>query len=209
MNDNFGRGRGPRRPRLRWTGVLAARAGAPLACTVLLAAGCGSPASGSAGSLAYAQALPFAQCMRSHGIGNFPDPDSSGNFDSSNSVQNSPQYAAAHATCVRLHPYNMVLSPNQVAKQMANALKFARCMRAHGVPNFPDPTQNNGGISFGGQTSAGSPPSSGQGSAGSGTRGGGSRSPATSQGSGSGAPSESPQYQAASHACQQYAGKGK
>ena len=196
MNDNFGRGRSPRRSRLRWAGVLA--------CAVLLAAACGSPTPDSAGSSAYAKALPFAQCMRSHGIGNFPDPDSSGNFDVGNSVSHSPQYATAQATCVRLHPYNMVLSPNQVAQLMAQALKFSRCMRAHGVLNFPDPTEGGSGISFGGQTSAGSGASSGQGSGGSGKPGGG-----TSHGSGSGVPSESPQYQAASHACQRYAGKGK
>jgi hypothetical protein len=144
--------------------------------------------------------------MRSHGIGSFPDPDSNGNFDvSGGSVnQSSPQYAAAKSTCVKLHPYNMVLSPQQVTKMMSQALKFARCMRGHGVPNFPDPTENNAGISFGGQTSAGSPPSSGQGSASPGRPGGGSGSPAIGS-----APPESPQYQAATHACQQYAGKGK
>jgi hypothetical protein len=193
MNGNIIRGRSPRRPRLRWAGVLAA--------TALLAAGCGSPAGGQAtGSSAYQNALPFAQCMRSHGIPNYPDPLSNGNFgDISNSIQHGPQYAAAKQTCTRLHPWNMVLSPHQQALEMAQLLKFASCMRAHGVPNFADPTETNSGISFGGQaneSSAGSghgSPNSGQRSAGSGKPGGGSS-----------APSESPQYQAANQACQSY-----
>lgn len=204
MNDNIIRGRGPRRPRLRWAGILAAAA--------LLAAGCGSPAGGqAAGSSPYQKALPFAQCMRSHGVPNYPDPLSNGNFgDISNSIQHSPQYAGAKQTCTRLHPWNMVLSPHQQAQEMAQLLEYARCMRAHGVPNFPDPTETNNGISFGGPANAGSAgsgqgsPGSDQGSAGSGKPGGSSGSPAPSQGGGSGTPSESPQYQAANQACQSY-----
>jgi hypothetical protein len=93
----------------------------------------------------------------------------------------------------------MVLSPHQQVQEMAQLLKFARCMRAHGVPNFADPTETSSGISFGGQANEGSAgsghgsPSSGQGRAGSGKPGGGS-----------GAPLESPQYQAANQACQSY-----
>jgi hypothetical protein len=197
MNDNVVRRRIPRRPWPRRAGFLAA-----MACAALLAAACGgSPSAATGGSSAYQQALPFAQCMRSHGIGNFPDPDSSGNFNvNGKSVnQNSPQYAAAQATCVKLHPYNMVLSPQQQAHMMSQALKFARCMRAHGVPNFPDPTQTNGGISFGGPAAAGS--SNDQ-------HGTGSGHPTASPGSGSG-PSESPQYQAATQTCRSYQKGGK
>ena len=35
--------------------------------------------------------------------------------------------------------------PTLVQQMMTGDLKLARCMRAHGVPNFPDPT--NGGAS--------------------------------------------------------------
>ncbi len=131
MNDTFGRSRGARQP---WPPP---RFLAAMACTALLAAACGgSPASATGGSSAYQKALPFAQCMRSHGIENFPDPDSSGGFNVGDSVNtNTPQYAAAKRTCVQLHPYNMLLSPQQKAGLMSRALKFARCMRAHGLPN--------------------------------------------------------------------------
>ncbi len=197
---------GDRRRRLApgRAGFLAAMVG-----TALLAAACGgSHSSATGGSVAYQQALPFAQCVRSHGIGNFPDPDSSGNFDA-NSIPDTQQYREAHTTCVRLHPYNMALSPHQVATMMSRALKFARCMRAHGVPSFPDPTQNNGGISFGSQTSGGPPPGQGGSSprAGSGQGRNASSQPSTATGSGPSA--ESPQYQAAAQACQSFAGKGK
>lgn len=202
-----------RRPRLEWprpAGLLAVMAG-----SVLLAAGCGGgPSAATGGPAAYQQALPFAQCMRSHRIGNFPDPDASGNFAIGNLIkQSSPQYTAAKATCMRLHPYNMVLSPQQDAAMMSRALEFARCMRSHGVPSFPDPVESSGRISFGSQTSPSPPPGHGGSSAGTGS---GQRG--TSPGRPAGAPRpvaspvgppESPQYQAAMQACQSYAGKAR
>ena len=204
MNDTLGRSRGARQP---WPPP---RFLAAMACTALLAAACGgSPASATGGSSAYQKALPFAQCMRSHGIQNFPDPDSSGGFNVGDSVNTStPQYAAVKSTCVRLHPYNMVLSPQQKAGLMSQALKFAHCMRAHGVPSFPDPVENNSGISFGSQADiSGAPPhhDGSSPSARTGTGGTGAGQPSTSPGSG---PPESPQYQAAAQACRNYEGKG-
>src|SRR5258708_36841291 len=149
-----------------------------MACTALVAAECGgNPASATGGSSAYQKALPFAQCMRSHGIENFPDPDSSGGFNVGDSVNtNTPQYAAAKRTCVQLHPYNMLLSPQQKAGLMSRALKFARCMRAHGLLNFADPAENNGQTSFGSQTDISGAPAHHNGSvprAGAGQGGGG------------------------------------
>jgi hypothetical protein len=41
----------------------------------------------------------------------------------------------------------------------AAALAYSRCMRAHGVPNFPDPTQAGGGIQISGSQSGMSPQS--------------------------------------------------
>lgn len=188
--------------RRRRAGFLAAIAG-----VALLAAACGGNPSSATGGSAYQRALPFAQCMRSHGIGNFPDPDTSGNFDSGG-IPASPQYDAAQRTCVRLHPYNMVLAPQQRAHLMSEALKFSRCMRAHGIPNFSDPTQGNGGISFGGQTTAGMFPGQGGSSPGAGSGPGRNASSQPTANTGSGPP-ESPQYQAAAQGCQSYEGKGK
>ena len=41
----------------------------------------------------------LAACMRTHGFPNFPDPDSTGGFDSSKFDPSSPQFQAAMQTC--------------------------------------------------------------------------------------------------------------
>jgi hypothetical protein len=43
--------------------------------------------------------VKLAQCMRSHGFPNFPDPDSQGGFDSSKFDSSSPQLESAMQTC--------------------------------------------------------------------------------------------------------------
>jgi hypothetical protein len=85
--------------------------------------------------------------MRSHGLADFPDPSSSGGIEinsSSGLDPNSPQFQTAQEAC---HKYMPGPSPAQQAQQHQSALKFAACMRANGVPNFPDPQfAPNGGI---------------------------------------------------------------
>jgi hypothetical protein len=46
----------------------------------------------------------------------------------------------------------VVASPVQRAQAEVAGLLFSRCMRSHGVPNFPDPS-SGGGIRFGGGAS--------------------------------------------------------
>jgi hypothetical protein len=36
----------------------------------------------------------------------------------------------------------------QQRQALSQALKFSACMRAHGVPSFPDPTTRNGGVTI-------------------------------------------------------------
>jgi hypothetical protein len=102
--------------------------------------------SGSPGPLAY------ALCMRSHGVTNYPEPDSQGNLQVEKSQQlpdvNSPQFEAAAKTCVSLRAATTV-SPSQQAKQVAQAVKYAQCMRSAGITNFPDPN-TAGGFDIGG-----------------------------------------------------------
>jgi hypothetical protein len=83
--------------------------------------------------------------MRSHGVPNFPDPDSSGNFDLSNDPTTS-QETAANQTCNHLLNAGTQLSAAQTQHTLSQLLKYSQCMRAHGVPNFPDPTLTIGGI---------------------------------------------------------------
>jgi hypothetical protein len=94
-------------------------------------------------------ALAYAQCMRSHGVPAFPDPDSRGNFEinaSPNGVNpGSAQFQAAQQTCGKLLPNGGQPTPAEQAQGLAHALKYSQCMRSHGVPAFPDPTAAGGG----------------------------------------------------------------
>jgi hypothetical protein len=89
----------------------------------------------------------FAGCMRSHGVPNFPDPDSSGEIPKiqvvAASKANRNRFIAAQTACIHLAP-NGSLARQQTAQekrtQLADELSFANCMRSHGVAGFPDPT---------------------------------------------------------------------
>jgi len=89
------------------------------------------------------QTLAFSRCMRTHGVANFPDPNSSGGLpkDQVASLQASdPQFPAARRACGHLLP-NGGQPTNAQAQQAWNDMRnFAHCMRSHGVPNWPDPT---------------------------------------------------------------------
>jgi hypothetical protein len=120
----------------------------------LLAAGCGG--SGSPGIASVASSTPtatttttqngllaFSQCMRSHGLPNFPDPQRfvGGNVKLTIHQVAPPQ--AALSACDHLLPTNggsASQTAQQQRTQLADELSFARCMRSHGVSRFPDPT---------------------------------------------------------------------
>src|SRR5215471_19529347 len=136
MNDSPGRGRGRRRSWPRWAPALAA-----LALIGLLATACGggsSPAAATGGSTHVQAALAYARCMRAHGVPDFPDPDSNGQFNiDPHSV--SSQETAANQVCHHLLSPGRGASAAQQQHMLGQLVKYARCMRAHGVPNFPDP----------------------------------------------------------------------
>jgi hypothetical protein len=108
----------------------------------------------------YAAAVAYAQCMRSHGVPNFPDPDSHGDFITKGGLTNGQdvgtnpsQVAKANSACQHLLPNGGQPTAAQQQQFLSQGLKFSQCMRSHGVPNFPDPkTGPNGevGISLGG-----------------------------------------------------------
>jgi hypothetical protein len=119
-----------------------------VAAVSLLVAGCGAGASRSTTTAASAArtALAFAHCMRSHGVPGFPDPDSAGVIPKRQIEGlglSASQMRAAESPCVHLLP-NGGLGPQQTPQQtrtrVADALAFARCVRARGFPSFPDPT---------------------------------------------------------------------
>ncbi len=104
----------------------------------------------------YSDALSYAGCMRSHGDPGFPNPilvntSRSRGVEMGNGVNTStPQYRSANRACDHLLP-NDGNGPTQaqIQEAMNRLLKYAKCMRAHGVPNFPDPTESNGGKAVG------------------------------------------------------------
>ena len=81
--------------------------------------------------------VKFAECIRSNGVSDFPDPDANGEFDYWVIV--SPAvWAGAVDACKALQPPG-TLSGNRSPKQQSLALKFAQCIRKNGVKDFPDP----------------------------------------------------------------------
>lgn len=101
-----------------------------------------SSSSTTAGPLAY------SECMRAHGIPKFPDPNSNGGIEFNASGVDPATYEAARRACASLRGGG---SGNAGAPQnLASELKFAKCMRAHGVPNFPDPNSDGGFSGSGG-----------------------------------------------------------
>jgi len=136
-----------------WRGGLLRRASAVAAAvagTTLLAVACsGSAAAGDTfiGGT-YQQALAYTKCMRSHGVPDFPDPDSQGNYSNSQiqAVDNGTQESRnASSQCQSLLPNRGTgLSVTELQQMMESnlqhALKAALCMRQHGIPGFPEPT---------------------------------------------------------------------
>jgi hypothetical protein len=121
--------------------------------------------SGSGSAAKNASGVAFASCIRAHGVPNFPDPASTGQggiqiqqsqrsgSGASTEVNgvpvNGPAFQTAMADCRHYLPNGGVPSAAQTAAMKAKAFAMSRCMRSHGVPNFPDPkfqTGPNGGV---------------------------------------------------------------
>jgi hypothetical protein len=128
---------------------------AALATVALIGAGCsndsaengstasssGTPgSSGTGGSkklTARDKAVKFAECVRAHGVRDFPDPDEKNQFEYGVSVTPAVWEKAVNA-CKDLQPPG-TLSGKRTPKQQSASLRFAQCIRDHGVKDFPDP----------------------------------------------------------------------
>jgi hypothetical protein len=131
---------------------------AAAAAIAMLATACGSSAASSAspdpsGSFSYTQELALAQCMRAHGLPTFPNPSASGGFSSTVlTTFDTSTGQAAYGTCRHLltgapsiSQLQAVLQEEQAreAKALPALVKFAQCMRSHGVPDFSLPGQGS------------------------------------------------------------------
>jgi hypothetical protein len=134
--------RSHRAPQLRPPAALAL-----VALIAVLGAGCSNGPAENAGTTPSASAgqeagdrdkgVKFAECIRQHGVGDFPDPDPSGDYDYGVSVRPEVWTKAVDA-CKDLQPPG-TLSSERDPEQQEEGLEFARCMRENGVPDFPDP----------------------------------------------------------------------
>jgi hypothetical protein len=101
--------------------------------------------------------------MRSHGVPNFPDPDSSGQLPKGDAQRfgvSSTQLQSGRQACQHLLPNNgQAINANSIQQCMlagdcpralvqqvlTEERNFAGCMRSHGVPHWPDPTIDSQG----------------------------------------------------------------
>ncbi|HUA43943.1 MAG TPA: hypothetical protein VMA77_01870 [Solirubrobacteraceae bacterium] len=124
------------------TAVVIATAG-----LALLASACGGAAASSTTAAASGQAngvLAFSDCMRSHGLSSFPDPNSSGVIPKTEVIPlaSSPRFQPAQRACQHLLPNTGSGGSTQieVRQALSGMVRFAACMRTDGVQNWPDPT---------------------------------------------------------------------
>ncbi|MBV8219156.1 MAG: hypothetical protein JO325_11880 [Solirubrobacterales bacterium] len=141
----------------RATSRLQAAAAAIAAATVIAACGSSSPSSSSTSSTGdpptqaqlqqmQQDAVRFADCMRSHGVSDFPDPTTSPrDFKQAldPTTAHSPAFQPAMSACQHLLPprggQNSQNPPPSHA-QIEAEIAFAGCLRSHGFRNFPDPS---------------------------------------------------------------------
>jgi hypothetical protein len=116
-----------------------------VAALVLVLTACGSSSAGDKGtSKAERAALDFAQCMRENGLPSFPDPvpgpDGTFRLQRPAGVSTS-QLDAALANCKSEAQAAGLDSGSSAADTSVQdqLLKLSRCMRANGIPEFPDP----------------------------------------------------------------------
>ena len=132
-----------RRPRLA---ALAATLAA--AAVALAACGGGGSAATATGASTFDKALAFSKCMRSHGVPDYPDPNSKGEFlitpGSPSPKEPHSVVRAALQACRHLWPAGGPGSLTAAQKQQIQqrALRFVQCLRAHGLPDIPDPVAN-------------------------------------------------------------------
>jgi hypothetical protein len=83
------------------------------------------------------KAVKFAECMRANGVPHFPDPGSKGETNFGVDVSRDVWLKAVDA-CKALKPPG-ALSSKRTPKEQSATLRFAQCVREHGVKDFPDP----------------------------------------------------------------------
>ena len=157
-------------PRARLRAERSLSAAAAVLAAGLLVTGCGgSPSDASLNRRtdqppAVSRAIAYSRCMRSHGVPGFPDPTISRSggrvgigMGIPSSVATSPAFKTAADACAKFAPDDPGGSggPAPVtAQQHREIVRFAACMRTHGVSGFPDPDATGTFHLFGVNTNA-------------------------------------------------------
>jgi hypothetical protein len=136
--------------RARPPAARAAAATIATAALALISAACsGSSSSTNSAGSSHAEgslrkALAYARCVRSNGVPDFPDPNNAGQFPKTTLQQlsaSNSQYQTATQACAHLLPNNGGgPTATDVQQEWNGMASFARCMRSHGEPLWPDPT---------------------------------------------------------------------
>ena len=124
---------------------------AALAILALLGAGCSDDSDGTGNDAAANQteAVKFSECMRDHGVEEFPDPDASGELtidgvlNGSSLDSNTPAWKEAIGACKDLQPPGFTGDEEVTAEEQEARLAFAQCIRDNGVEDFPDPAKGD------------------------------------------------------------------
>lgn len=110
--------------------------------------------------------------MRASGVPNFPDPPGNGSYGLKSIAQqasgktiaingvsvSAPAFRSAVATCNRYLPEPPTPTTSELTEIRALTVKWAKCIRSHGLPHFGDPTITaNGHRIMHGQFAIGSP----------------------------------------------------
>ncbi|HEY2668906.1 MAG TPA: hypothetical protein VGJ07_00875 [Rugosimonospora sp.] len=129
-----------------------------------LVAGCSGPSAGSPApspsAATDAQILAigreYSQCVRAHGIPDYPDPvvvdgrlamPVSGGTDMKQALQNNKAAQDACGPIFDRLPASATKRSSFSPEDMQNLLRYAQCMRQHGYPDWPDP-QADGSFSL-------------------------------------------------------------
>jgi len=109
---------------------------------LLVLAACGQNNPNGVTSVDKAEAgRAYAQCIRDNGVPDFPDPDANGQLRGpAHEKAGDPKFKAAQEKCRSLAPGGEHQRSDPATVEQLR--KFSQCMRANGLPDFPDPDAN-------------------------------------------------------------------
>lgn len=85
--------------------------------------------------------VKYAQCIRTNGYPQFPDPGPDGRIQLRLDPKNSAQFESAQRACKDQLPSGLgAMNQPMTPERLQALLGFAQCMRGKGLSEFPDPS---------------------------------------------------------------------